>query len=57
MMAAKGRCEGIRRCVSSSTGDLGESQLAPSKEVSGQGHSPILEVLHRRLTERLLEPS
>jgi hypothetical protein len=51
MMTAKGRCEGIRRCVSSSTGDLGEGQLAPPKEISGQGHSPIREVLDRRLTE------
>ncbi len=49
--------ERVRGGVAGAAGYLGEVEVAGAKVVSGEGHSPLSEVLHRRLAESLLECS
>ncbi len=57
MVAPERGGERVRGGVAGAAGYLGEVEVAGAKVVSGEGHSPLSEVLHRRLPESLLERS
>src|ERR1700683_2997073 len=55
VVAAECRREGVRRGINGTCADLRERQLACTQMISGQGHAPLGQVLHRRLTQRELK--
>ena len=57
MVASERGGERVRGGVAGAVGYLGEVEVAGAKVVSGEGHAPLGEVLHRRLAESLLERS
>jgi hypothetical protein len=57
MVAPEGRGEGVRGGVAGAGGYLGEAKVAGAQVISGEGHSPLGEVLDRRLAESVLECS
>jgi hypothetical protein len=57
MVPSKRRGESVRRGVPGEAGYLSEADITATQMVSGEGHAPVGEVLHRRLTESGLECS
>jgi hypothetical protein len=49
MVASERGGEGVRRGVAGAAGYLGEAEFAGAEVVSGEGHAPLGEVLHRCL--------
>ena len=49
--------EGVRGGVAGTPCYLGEAEVGGAEMVSGEGHAPLGEVLHRGLTEGVLECS
>jgi hypothetical protein len=57
MVASERGGEGVRGGVAGTAGNLGNAEVARTQVVSGEGHAPLGEVLHRRLAQSLLECS
>jgi hypothetical protein len=55
MVASERGGESVRGGVARAAGYFGEAVVAGAQVVSGEGHAPLGEVLHRRLAEGLLE--
>src|ERR1700733_10371302 len=55
MVAPERGGERVRRGVAGAVGYLREVEVTGAQMVSSEGHSPLSEVLHRRLVEGLLE--
>ena len=57
MLTSKCGSKGIRGHVSSAVGDLSEAEFPRAQMVAGEGHTPVGQVLHRCLAQRLLKCS
>lgn len=55
VMAPEGGSERIGRAVAGQVRDFGQVHIAVAQVVAGQGHSPIRQILHWSLAERVAE--
>lgn len=55
VVATEGGREGVGRAITGAGADLRQGQLAGMQMISRQGHAPLGQVSHRRLTERQLK--
>ena len=57
MVSSERGSERVHGGVAGAVGYLGEAEVAGAQMVSGEGHAPVGEILHRCLAESLLECS